>query len=316
MKFRRLGVNLKHFNTKNKRPMKQDINRRSFLQRATIGGSALLPVSALFFATNAAGATEGNLAQPAAGDIGIITLGLNNEYLEAEFYLHALNGTGLSAQDTTGIGSEGTVFVNTTRPVTFSNPMIHVVAQQLAHDELAHVKDVRATFNSFGLIPPALPTIDLVNSFQSLANLAGLGRHFSPLERETDFLLASFFFEENCSSLLVGAIGALQDNGLKSTVASLLGDEAAHSGFIRLGLGLEHAQLIQEANQIIALKQRLTASATTLFQPLKIENTLQLAPVGSTATVTPLTPQQFTNNVFLAVNAQAGGFFPNGLNLA
>jgi hypothetical protein len=43
---------------------------------------------------------------------------------------------------------------------------------------------------------------------------------------------------------------------------------------------------------------------------------LILSPVGVSATVVPLTPQQFMNNVFLAVNAQAGGFFPKGLNLA
>jgi hypothetical protein len=97
---------------------------------------------------------------------------------------------------------------NETRPVTFSNPVIQSIAQQLADDELAHVRDVRATFASFGLTPPALPTIDLVNSFQLLTTEASLNRHFDPLGSETDFLLAPFFFQENCSSLLVGAIQA------------------------------------------------------------------------------------------------------------
>jgi hypothetical protein len=72
-----------------------------------------------------------------------------------------------------------------------------------ADDELAHVRDLRATFASFGLTPPALPTIDLVNSFQLLTTEAGLNRDFDPLGSETYFLLASFFFEENCSSLFV-----------------------------------------------------------------------------------------------------------------
>jgi hypothetical protein len=290
-----------------------NIQRRSFL-RAAIGGATLLPASTFFLSKSAFGATSST--QLSAGDIGVITVGLNNEYLEAEFYLRALTGKGLSPQDTTGAGSPGTVLVNATGPVTFSNPVIQSIAQQLADDELAHVRDVRATFASFGLTPPALPTIDLVNSFQLLTTEAGLNRHFDPLGSETDFLLASFFFEENCSSLLVGAIGALQNNQLKSTVASLLGDEAAHSGFLRLGLGQEHAKIIGEANKIAQLKQKLVASNTVVFQQLVNNGKLILAPVGASATVAPLTPQQFMNNVFLSVNAKAGGFFPNGLNLA
>jgi hypothetical protein len=290
-----------------------NIQRRSFL-RAAIGGAALSPASIFFLSKSAFGATSST--QLSAGDISVINVGLNNEYLEAEFYLRALTGKGLSPEDTAGAGSTGTVLVNATRPVTFSNLLIQSIARQLADDELAHVRDVRATFASFGVTPPALPTIDLVNSFQLLTTEAGLNRHFDPLQSETDFLLASFFFEENCSSLLVGAIGALESNDLKSTVASLLGDEAAHSGFIRLGLGQEHAEIIAEANKIAQLKQKLAASNTVVFQQLVNNGSLILSPVGASATVVPLTPQQFMNNVLLSVNAQAGGFFPNGLNLA
>jgi hypothetical protein len=64
------------------------------------------------------------------------------------------------------------------------------------------------------------------------------------------------------------------------------------------------------------LKQKLVASNTVVFQQLVNNGRLILAPVGASATVVPLTPQQFMNNVFLSVNAKAGGFFPNGLNLA
>jgi len=289
------------------------IQRRNFL-RAAIGAAALLPASTFFLSKSAFGATSSS--QLSTGDISVITVGLNNEYLEAEFYLRALTGKGLPTQDTTGAGSPGTVMVGTTRPVTFSNRVIHSIAQQLANDELAHVLDVRATFTSFGLTPPAEPTIDLVNSFQLLATQAGLNRHFDPLGSETDFLLAAFFFEENDSPLLVGAMGGLASNALTPALASLLGDEAAHSGFIRLGLGEQHAAIIAEANKIAQLKQKLAASSTVVFQQLVNNGMLMLSPVGANATVVPLAPQQYFNNVFLSVNAQAGGFFPNGLNLA
>jgi Ferritin-like domain len=289
------------------------IQRRTFL-RAAIGGAALMPASTFFLPKSASGATS--VSQLSTGDIGVITVGLNNEYLEAEFYLRALTGKGLPAQDTTGAGSHGTVMVNTTHPVTFSNRVIQSIAQQLANDELAHVLDIRATFASNGLTPPAEPMIDFVNSFQLLATQAGLNRHFNPLGSETDFLLAAFFFEENDSPLLVGAMGGLASSALTPALASLLGDEAAHSGFIRLGLGEQRAAIIAEANKIAQLKQKLAASSTVVFQQLVNNGMLMLSPIGANATVVPLAPQQYFNNVFLSVNAQAGGFFPNGLNLA
>ena len=99
-------------------------------------------------------------------------------------------------------------------------------------------------------------------------------------------------------------------------MASLLGDEAAHNGFLRLELGQARAGIIGEANRIAQLKQKLAASNTVVFQQLVNNGRFILSPVGATATVVPLAPQQFMNNVFLSVNAQAGGFFPNGLNLA
>jgi hypothetical protein len=290
-----------------------NIQRRSFLRRAVLGSAALVPASSLLLSKNATGATASG--QLSAGDVSVIELGLNNEYLEAEFYLRALTGNGLPSMDIIGAGSPGTVVVNTQRRVTFANPFIKAMAQQLADDELAHVLDVRATFASFGLIPPARPTIDFVSSFQLLSSQAGLNRHFDPLGNETDFLLASFFFEENDSTLLIAAIGAIENLELRSTLASLLGNETAHDGFVRLGLAQEHSRTIAEANKIIQLKQKLTGSTTTIFQPLTDNDKLILVPAGANAEVVALTPQQYMGNVFLSSNGTAGGFFPDGLNL-
>jgi hypothetical protein len=292
--------------------MNNKIDRRNFLQRAAIGSSVLLPVGTLLFGKSALGAPiSASEPQLSVGDTTVITIGLNSEYLQAEFYLRALTGKGLSPEDTSGLGPAGPVLVGKEHPCEFRNPVIKAIAEQLAKDELAHVRDVRATFASFGLTPPARPTIDLVNSFQTLADAAGLNRRFNPFVSENDFLLAGFFLEQIDVPLLTGAIGALENNGLKSTVASLLGDEAAHNGFIRLGLALD--ELFDEANQIAALSQKLANSATTIFQKL-FDGRLILAPVGDSATVPPLDPRQFLNIIYLNINAEAGAFFPNGLN--
>src|ERR1700752_1676673 len=116
-------------------------HRRTFL-RAAIGGAALLPASTFFLSKSAFGVTPST--QLSAGDIGVISVGLNNEYLEAEFYLLALTVTVLSSQYTTGAGSPGAVLVNTTRPITCPDPVIQAIAQQRADDERAHVRDIRS----------------------------------------------------------------------------------------------------------------------------------------------------------------------------
>ena len=143
-----------------------NIQRRNFLRRAVLGSAALLPVSTLLLPKNGFGATASG--QLSVSDIAVLDLGINNEYLEAEFYLRALTGTGLPSANISGAGSPGNVVVDTERPVAFANPFIKAMAQQLADDELAHVLDIRSTFASFGLTPPVRPTIDLVTQFNQL----------------------------------------------------------------------------------------------------------------------------------------------------
>jgi hypothetical protein len=58
-----------------------NIQRRNFL-RAAIGGAALLPASTFVLSKRAFGVTSSTQLSP--GDIGVITVGLNNEYLEAD----------------------------------------------------------------------------------------------------------------------------------------------------------------------------------------------------------------------------------------
>ena len=222
-----------------------------------------------------------------------------------------MTGQGLSVEDTSGVGPSGPVLAPKVDRLKFRNPTIKAIAEQLAHDELAHLHILRDTFTSFGLTPPARPTIDFKNSFRTLAEAAGIDRDFDPFESERDCLLVSFFLEQIDGPTLTGGITVLENASLRSTAVSLLGDETSHNGSIRVALAQE--KLIEDANKIAAMSQKLVNSAQTIIHPL-FDGRLLLSPVGDDGIVSPLNPRQFLNIVYLSINANAGGFYPNALN--
>jgi hypothetical protein len=140
-------------------------SRRRFMTQASLAAVGVL------------GATR--LARPvsaqAVTDADILNFALNLEYLEAEFYLRAVYGTGLSSADVTGTGPQGTVIVKAgSTAVPFATDAIRQYATEIAADELAHVKFIRAALTSFGFAPVAEPTIDLRDSFTKAAIAAGI----------------------------------------------------------------------------------------------------------------------------------------------
>ena len=179
------------------------MDRRNFLQRVGAGTSLFFPISSLFLAKDEKGASEPNQAPPlSAGDVALATIATNQEYLQNEYYLRVLTGQGLSVEDSSGVGPSGPVLAPKVDRLKFRNPTIKAIAEQLAHDELAHLHIIRDTFTSFGLTPPARPTIDFKNSFRTLAEAAGIDRDFDPFESDRDCLLVSFFLEQiDCPDL-------------------------------------------------------------------------------------------------------------------
>jgi hypothetical protein len=74
-------------------------------------------------------------------DSAILNFALNLEYLEAEFYSHAVNGSGLPDNLTDGTGQRGPVEGG--REVPFDSRSIRQMATEIARDEHEHVEFFR-----------------------------------------------------------------------------------------------------------------------------------------------------------------------------
>src|SRR5271166_4456201 len=114
-------------------------NRRKLLRNAGLG-TAFAAASGLGLFSSSARAAG------APADVDILNFALNLEYLEAEYYLFAVNGTGLPSTDINGVGTTGDVVVGS--PVPFKSPDIAQFAKSIADDELAHVEFLRSALGS------------------------------------------------------------------------------------------------------------------------------------------------------------------------
>jgi hypothetical protein len=275
-------------------------DRRKFLR---VGGLGTAAAAAL--------ATTGAVparAASAPSDIDILNFALNLEYLEATFYLTAVNGVGLPSSDTGGTGTLGNVIGGS--PVPFKTPAIEQYARGIAIDELAHVEFLRSALGSAKV---ARPGIDLYNSFNTLWEAAGLikpGETFNPFENEINFLLGSYVFEDVGVTAYNGAAPLIASKTYLAAAASILAVEAYHAGSIRTllyGLGLGEATV-----KISAV--RAAASGAADDQGVIMNGNANITPTNVNALAFSRTTTQVLNVVYLGGKSANYGFFPAGLN--
>ena len=241
-------------------------------------------------------------------DNDILNFALNLEYLEAEFYLRASTGTGLSATD--ALTGAGTVTGGT--QVTFSSALYAQYAAEIAQNELNHVRALQATIKANGGTPVARPAIDFTNGFTMLAGAAGISGSFNPFSGTLPFLLGAFVFEDVGVTAYSGAAPAITNSNILTAAAGIAAVEAYHAAEIRaLIVASGDATTLANANKISVLRGTLGGGNETTLSSTGI-----VAASATTAVGFARTTSQVLHIVYGSATAgtKSGVFFPNGLN--
>lgn len=294
-------------------------DRRRFLRGAGIAGLGVIGAGAL-----SAGSASADTSGAALSDASVLNFALNLEYLEAQFYLHAVTGTGLPSSLTGGTGKQGKVTGG--HKVRFKNRKTREYATEIAADEVAHVKFLRSALGGAAVAQPA---IDLKASFTAAAQAAGIvrqGREFDAFACEENFLLAAYLFEDVGVTAYKGAAPLIHNKTYLEAAAGILAVEAYHAANIRtviyedngglLGLGLLGGNDLKDA------AGKLSDARDALSGPVDNDQGVEdsdgdanIVPADKNGIVYSRNAGDVLNIVYLnPAKVSKGGFYPAGMN--
>lgn len=303
-------------------PIDLDAGRRTFFKASGLALASATLLGTDVFSPDA-------FAQSAAPtDVQILNFALNLEYLEGEFYSRAVSNIGLESQDTTGVGGDPGP-VSGGRKVSFSNPLVVDIANEIANDEIAHIRFIRRTL---GGSAAARPAIDIDGAFTAAARAAGVvgpGETFDPYASDVNFLLGAYMFEVGVTAYH-GAAPLISSKEILRSAAGIMAVEAYHYSSIRTMLfSMQSADptlpIFQDTRLISALRYTLSNPNTGVPDDQGIapdQSTISNGPPtmgnlvptdGDSLTFARIQPQVL-NIVYGARDASKGQFFPNGIN--
>lgn len=288
-------------------------NRRSFLTKVGAAGIGALAFSSLSGAQQIdPGANGLRRRKSRRRDADILNFALNLEYLEAEYYIRAVTGQGLSADDIGGSGTPGDVVAPANSLVPFQTPAIAQYAAEIAADEQAHVRFLRSALGGAAVVRPA---INLQESFTAAAVAAGViqpGQTFNPFADELSFLLGAYIFEDVGVTAYAGAAPFLLSPDVLAAAAGVLAVEAYHAANVRTALFALGAQ--DPAGQISDARDSLDGPSDLDQGIVDAAGNANIVPTDGDGLAFARTPKQVLNIVYLNPDTQPGGFFPQGLN--
>lgn len=286
--------------------------------------------------STALGSTKVASAQTATlTDIDFWNFALNVEYLQAQFYSLAALGvtidvaTGPTVPTNSGTGGAGgTVTVRPGPKVPFADAHLAAYATQFAKEQRRHIVFLR---NNLAAATVAMPNLDLLNSFNTVASAAGIGASLDPFANDQNFLLGAFFLED-LSVTMYQMLGAKMTLAYDSSQTwGLLTAEAYHAGAIRtlinnMDIANPALGIASQATALSAARSKLDGTSTST--PDDVGLTTKMVALNSASAsykAYTVAPGDGSSEAFSRSTAQLlsilytggsgkGGFFPSGLN--
>ncbi|GIW38989.1 MAG: hypothetical protein KatS3mg075_470 [Meiothermus sp.] len=291
------------------------MNRREMLKQTGLMGTGLVLGGVV-----GACATTPGMSQSPNQDVAVLNFALNLEYLEAAFYLAAvgrineIKNIGGNAEIRLPSGFDGT------SPIAGVSPDVLEYAQEIAEDELAHVKFLRQALGSAAV---DRPVIDLDQAFRAAGNAASNGAitNFNPFANELFFIHGAFIFEDVGVTAYKGAAKLITDkNNVLDPAAGILAVEAYHAGLIRLLLHERKDMMVTSSLTVEQVVQAISDLRGSVGggkdEGITKMGSANLVAADANAVAYGRTTSEVLKIVYLSGNAgvSMGGFFPMGLN--
>jgi hypothetical protein len=289
------------------------LSRRNAMAGLSVAGLSGLLMPVAYGQQSSSSSSEAPVPSPspdssAIKDEDIFTFALNLEYMEAEFYLRATTGKGITDADA---GSEAGKVVGG-HEAKFESKAIREFVEEVAQNELAHVRFYRKTLGSGAI---SRPTIDFDAGFKAAAKAAGLPATFDPFADDMSVLLGGMLFEDVGVTAYAGAAPLIQKKEFLEAAAGILAVEAYHMGMARSQLYRMGEKAWDAANAISDARDKVDGPDDK-DQGIRMDGKANFVPSTPDAIAFRRTPQEVLRIVYLTdkVGVSQGGFYPKGMN--